>query len=128
MYSKAFHLVKHTPSGSFHNTLMEGLTVHIVLKLMALKYCITQTKFTVFKPTQKGANSSQSNQLHSYNTSNSQAYRRPYCRTNTKKFSPFLQGPTFFNSLQNEVINSQSFSSFKKLRKIKLLRKHENRS
>ena len=58
MYSKAFHLVKHTPSGSFLNTLMEGLTVtahYIVLKLMALKYCVTQTKFTVFKPTQKGA-------------------------------------------------------------------------
>ena len=27
---------------------------------------------------------------------------------------PFFQGPKFFNSLDNEVINSQSLSSFKK--------------
>ena len=59
-------------------------------------------------------NFSRCNQFHSYNTRNSQAYRLPYCRTNTKKFSPFFQGPKFFNSLDNEVINSQSLSSFKK--------------
>ena len=70
----------------------------------------------------------QSNQFHSYNTRNSQAYRLPYCRTNTKKFSPFFQGPKFFNSLDNEVINSQSLSSFKKVLKIKLFRKYENRA
>ena len=69
---------------------------------------------------------SQSNQFHSYNTRNSQAYRLPYCRTNTKKFSPFFQGPKFFNSLDNKVINSQSLSSFKKKLKIALLSKYEN--
>ena len=31
-----------------------------------------------------------------------------------KKFSPFFQGPKFFNSLDNEVINSPSLSSCKK--------------
>ena len=45
---------------------------------------------------------------------------------NTKKFSPFFQGPKFFNSLDNKVINSQSLSSFKKKLKIKLLSKYEN--
>ena len=40
-------------------------------------------------------NFSQSNIFHSYNTRNSQAYRLPYCRTNTKKFSPFFQGTKF---------------------------------
>ena len=59
-------------------------------------------------------NFSRCNQFHSYNTRNSQAYRLPYCRTNTKKFLPFFQGLKFFNSLDNEVINSQSLSSFKK--------------
>ena len=49
-------------------------------------------------------------------------------RTNTKKFSPFFQGPKFFNSLDNKVINSQSLSSFKKKLKIKLLSKYENSS
>ena len=67
-----------------------------------------------FLPPRFNNNFSQSNQFHSYNTRNSQAYRLPYCRTNTKKFSPFFQGPKFFNSLDNEVINSQSLSSFKK--------------
>ena len=67
--------------------------------------------------------------IHSYNTRNSRVNRLPYCRTNTKKFSPFFQGPTkFCNSLDNEVINSQSLSSFKKILKIKLLRKYENRA
>ena len=41
---------------------------------------------------------------------------------------PFFQGPKFFNSLDNEVINSQSLSSFKKKLKIKLLSKYENSS
>ena len=69
-----------------------------------------------------------SNQFHPNSTRNSQAYRLPYCRTNTKKFSPFFQGPKFFNSFDNEVINSQSLSSFKKKLKIKLLSKYENSS
>ena len=70
---------------------------------------------------------SQSNQFHSYNTRHSQAHRLPYCRTNTKTFSPFFQGPIkSFNSLDNKVINSQSLSSFKKKLKIKLLSKYEN--
>ena len=81
-----------------------------------------------FLPPKFNNNFSQSNQFHSYNTRNSQAYRLPYCRTNTKKFSPFFQGPKFFNSLDNKVINSQSLSSFKKKRKIKLLSKYENSS
>ena len=81
-----------------------------------------------FLPPKFNNNFSQSNQFHSYNTRNSQAYRLPYCRTNTKKFSPFFQGPKFFNSLDNEVINSQSLSSFKKKLKIKLLSKYENSS
>ena len=38
----------------------------------------------------------------------------------------FFQGPKFFNSLDNKVINSQSLSSFKKKLKIKLLSKYEN--
>ena len=45
-----------------------------------------------FLPPRFNSNLSQSNQFHSYNTRNSQAYRLRYCRTNTKKFSPFFQG------------------------------------
>ena len=39
----------------------------------------------------------------------------------------FFQGPKFFNSLDNKVINSQSLSSCKKILKIKLLSKYESR-
>ena len=45
-----------------------------------------------------------------------------------EKFSPFFQGPKFFNSLDNEVINSPFLSSCKKTLKIKLLSKYENSS
>ena len=61
-----------------------------------------------FLPPRFNNNFSQSNQFHSYNKRNFQADRLSYCRTNTKKFSPLFQGPKFFNSLDNEVINSQS--------------------
>ena len=81
-----------------------------------------------FLPPRFKNNFSQSNQFHSYNTRNSQAYCLPYCHTNTTKFSPFFQEPKFFNSLENEVINSQSLSSFKKKLKIKLLSNYENSS
>ena len=82
-----------------------------------------------FLPPKFNNNFSQSNQFHSYNTRNSQAYRLPYCRTNTKKFSPFFQGPKFFNSLDNKVINPLSLSSLiKKKLQIKLLSKYENSS
>ena len=59
-----------------------------------------------FLPPRFNNNFSQSNQFHSYNTRNSQAYHLSYCQTNTKKFLPFFQGPTFFNSLDNKVSNS----------------------
>ena len=67
-----------------------------------------------FLPPRFNNNFSQSNQFNSYTTRNSQAYRLPYCRTNTKKFSPFFQGPKLFNSLVNEVINSQPFPLLRK--------------
>ena len=81
-----------------------------------------------FLPPRFNNNFAQSNQFHSYNTRNSQVYRLPYCRKNTKKFSPFFQGPKFFNSLDKEVINSQSLSPFKKKLKITLLSEYENSS
>ena len=81
-----------------------------------------------FLPPRFNNSFSHSNQFHSYNTRNSQAYRLPYCHTNTKKLSPFFQEPKFFNSLNNEVINSQSLSSFTKKLKTKLLSKSENSS
>ena len=81
----------------------------LLVQLGQFMYCKNS-----FLPPRVNDNFSRSNQFHSYNTTNSQAYRLPYWRTNTKKFSPFFQGPTFFSSLDKEVINSQSISSFRK--------------
>ena len=67
-----------------------------------------------FLPPRFNNNFSQSNQFHSYNTRNSQAYRLPYCRTNTKKFSPFLMGLSFLIHL---TTRSSTLNPFPLLRK-----------
>ena len=63
-----------------------------------------------FLPPKFNNNFSQSNQFHSYNTRNSQAYRLPYCRTNTKKFSPFLKGLSFLIHLTTRSSTLNPFS------------------
>ena len=64
----------------------------------------------------------------SYNTRNSQTYRLvPYCRTNTKKFSPFFKDLCFLIHLTTRSSTLNSFPPFKKILKIKSLSKYENR-
>ena len=53
-------------------------------------------------------------QIHTYYSRNSHAFRLPFCRTNIKQFSVFYQGPKFYNSLDNDIINSSSTASLKK--------------
>ena len=53
-------------------------------------------------------------QFHSYNTRNSCKFRRPFCRTRTKQFSVFYQGPKFYNTLNTNIINASSPFSFKR--------------
>ena len=67
----------------------------------------------------------QNSQFHNYNTRNSHALHLPYCRTNVKKFSVFFQGPKFYNSLDSEIINTNSIYSFKKTLKNKILNNYE---
>ena len=45
-------------------------------------------------------------QIHSYNTRNSCKFRLPFCRTRTKQFSVFYQGPKFYNTLNTNIINA----------------------
>ena len=47
-------------------------------------------------------------QIHSYNKRNSCKYRLFFCRTRTKQFSVFYQGPKFYNTLNTCVINASS--------------------
>ena len=67
----------------------------------------------------------QNSQFHNYNTRNSHALHLPYCRTNVKKFSVFFQGPKFYNSLDSEIINTNSIYSFKKTFKNKIINNYE---
>ena len=53
-------------------------------------------------------------QIHSYNTRNSCKFRLPFCRTRTKQFPVFYQGPKFYNTLNTNIINASSPSSFKR--------------
>ena len=54
------------------------------------------------------------NQIDNYNTRNADAFRSPFCRTNTRQFSVRYQGPKYFNSfIDNDICNSISLSSFK---------------
>ena len=66
-------------------------------------------------------------QVHSYNTRNSN--RKFYifpCRTNFQKFSIRFQSPKFFNSLNQEIQDSESISLFSKDLKRSLLFSHIN--
>ena len=53
-------------------------------------------------------------QIHSYNTRNSRKYRLPFCRTRTKQFFVFYQGPKFYNTLNTNIIKASSPFSFKR--------------
>ena len=53
-------------------------------------------------------------EIHSFNTRNSFKYHVPLCRTNIRKFTVRFQGPKFFNSLPNYLINIVSTILFKK--------------
>ena len=106
--------------------LVCGLWIVLVLfvPLLQLGQFMYSCKNSFFPPRFYN-NFSQNNQFHSYNTRNSYACRLPCCRRNIDKFSVFFQGPKFFNSLDNEVINSTSSSSFKKILKSKLISSYE---
>ena len=53
------------------------------------------------------------NQTHSYNTRIAVAFNLPFCGTNTRQFSVCYQGPKYLNSLDKDICNSLSLSSFK---------------
>ena len=63
-------------------------------------------------------------QIHNYNTRNAQSFRLPLCRTNTRKFSIYFQGPKFYNSLNSDITSSSSSASFKRKLKEFLLSKY----
>ena len=57
-------------------------------------------------------------QVHSYATRYANDFHLPFCRTNLRKFSVSFQGPTYYNSLENDIKESYSLHSFKtKLKK-----------
>ena len=53
-------------------------------------------------------------QIHNYNTRNAHSFHLPLCRTNTRQFSIYFQGPKFYNSLNSAITGSSSSASFKR--------------
>ena len=51
-------------------------------------------------------------EVHSDLTRNAKSFHLPLCRTNICQFSIRYQGPKFFNSLGDEIVNSVSFQTF----------------
>ena len=61
------------------------------------------------------------NQIHHYNTRNSNSFYLFSCRTNIRQFVIRFQGPKLFNSFSTEIQNADSFSPFKSKLKTFLL-------
>ena len=60
-------------------------------------------------------------QIHNYNTRSAHSFHLPLCRTNTRLFSIYFQGPKFYNSFNSVITGSSSSASFKrKLKEILL--------
>ena len=53
------------------------------------------------------------NEIHEFKTRKSFNYRVPLCRTNTRQFLVYFQGPKFFNTLARDLVNIHSFILFK---------------
>ena len=63
------------------------------------------------------------NQIHSYNTRNSNCFYIFPCPTNIRRFSIRFRRPQFYNSLNQEIQNCESVGLFTKLLKKFLLAK-----
>ena len=61
------------------------------------------------------------NQVHNYNTRNSNLYFVPFCRTNIRQFSVIYQGVKFSNSLPRDIYDVSSILCFNKRLKEYLL-------
>ena len=59
-------------------------------------------------------------QVRSYATRHANDFHLPFCRTNLRKFSVSFQGPTYYNSIENDIKESNSLHLFKTKLKKKL--------
>ena len=59
-------------------------------------------------------------QVHSYATRHANDFHLPSCRINLRKFSVSFQGPTYYNTIENDIKESNSLHLFKTKLKKKL--------
>ena len=52
--------------------------------------------------------------IHNYNARNTHSFHLAQCKTNTRLFSIYFQGPKFFTSLNSVMTGLSSYASFKK--------------
>jgi hypothetical protein len=55
------------------------------------------------------------NQVHKYDTCNSNLYHIPFCRTKIRQFSVTYQAPNFFNSLSQNIRDASSVYCFQSI-------------
>ena len=60
-------------------------------------------------------------QVHSHATRYANDFHLPFCRTNLRKFSVSFQGPTYYNSLEDDIKESNSLPLFKTKLKKKII-------
>jgi len=64
-------------------------------------------------------------QLHNYNTRSKSLFHLPKAKTNIRQFSFRYLGPTFYNSLPDQVKNSKSYATFTKHAKSYFIEKYK---
>ena len=61
-------------------------------------------------------------QVHTgYATRHANDFHLPFCRTNLRKFYVSFQGPTYYNSIENDIKESNSLLLFKTKLKKKII-------
>ena len=81
--------------------------------MFALNHSLLPSKFNNYFSLNK--------QVHSYATRHANDFHLPSCRTNLRKFSVSFQGPTYYNSIENDIKESNSLHLFKTKLKKKII-------
>ena len=81
-------------------------------RMFSLNHSLLPSKFNNYFSLNK--------QVHSYATRFANDFHVPFCRTNLRKFSVSFQGPTYYNSKENDIKESNSRHLFKTKLKKKL--------
>ena len=102
--SKLF--LKHTRTNLITPYELRNAYIRTKFFMFSLKNSTLPSKFNNLFPI--------NSQIYNYNTRNVHSFRLPPCRTNSRHFSIYFQGPKFYNSLNSTITGPSSSTSFKR--------------